>query len=177
MWSRALFYLFLQCLICWWFLLLLLLLLLFSASTTTGEKQEQCSPKHNNCHLNPNIAIKIMKAGSLWHYAASLLQLYSVCRGPLKPSIFIVNVGLYTHAHTFSKCVCVWWCFVAAKRLSGFLACWGHRQQTTVASWLIASVYISAVPATGHLQTKLQLAPSTIYFRLNSFKKKGVLLF
>lgn len=36
-----------------------------------------------------------------------------------------------------------------------------------MASRLIASVYI---PATG--QTKLQLAPLTIYFRLNSKKKK-----
>lgn len=39
--------------------------------------------------LNPYIAIKIMKAGNLWHYAAFLLQLCYVCRGPLKPSIFI----------------------------------------------------------------------------------------
>lgn len=57
--------------------------------------------------LNPNIAIKIIKAGSLRHYAASLLQLYCVCRGPLKPSIFIGNVGLYTRAHASSKDVCV----------------------------------------------------------------------
>lgn len=68
--------------------------------------------------LNTHKAIQMMKAGSLRHYAASLLQLYYVCRGPLKPSIFIGNVGLYTHAQIFSKCVC--WCFVAAKRLSGF---------------------------------------------------------
>lgn len=68
--------------------------------------------------LNLNIAIKIMKAGNLRHYAASLLQLYCVCRGPLKPSIFLGNVGLNTHTH-FPK-MCVWWCFVAAKRLSGF---------------------------------------------------------
>lgn len=50
-----------------------------------------------------------MKAGNLWHYAAFLLQLCYVCRGPLKPSIFRFNVGLYTHTHAhFSpKCVCV----------------------------------------------------------------------
>ncbi len=47
----------------------------------------------------------------------------------------------------------------------------GPQTAATAASWLIASVYISSVPATGQLQTKLQLAPLTIYFRLNSKKK------
>lgn len=77
--------------------------------------------------LHLNIAIKIMTAGSLRHYAASLLQL-CVCRGPLKPSIFIGNVGLYTQTHIFSKCVCggVLWQLNA---FQVFLACWGHRQQ------------------------------------------------
>lgn len=70
--------------------------------------------------LNPYIAIKIMKAGNLWHYAAFLLQLCYVCRGPLKPSIFRFNVGLYTHTCTFFPQMCVWWCFVAAKRLFRF---------------------------------------------------------
>lgn len=47
-----------------------------------------------------------MQSG-LRHYAASLLQLYCVCRGPLKPSIFIGNVGLYTQTHTLTSNGCV----------------------------------------------------------------------
>ena len=110
-----------------------------------------------------------MKAGSLKHSAASLLHFYYVCRGPLKPSIFIYNVGLYTHIHIFQ--ICVWWYFVAAKSLSGFHCMLGPQTAVTMASWLIASVYVSAVPAIQQLQTQLQLAPLNIYLRLNS--KKG----
>lgn len=82
-----------------------------------------------------------MKAGILKHPAVSLLQLYFVCRGPLKPSIFICDVGLCT-TH---KSVCG--SFVAAKRLSGFPRMLGPQTAAAVASWLIASVYVSAVPA------------------------------
>lgn len=64
---------------------------------------------------------------------------------------------------------------MAAKRLSGFPCMLGPQTAATAASWLIASVYVSSVPATGQLQTKLQLAPLTIYFRLNS-KKKGFII-
>lgn len=68
-----------------------------------------------------------MKAGSLRHYAASLLQLYYVCRGPLKPSIFVGNVGLYPHKHAH---MCVW-CDVSwqLNAFQVFLACWGHGQR------------------------------------------------
>lgn len=102
------------------FFKLLLLLLL-------EPQQEHSRP---TVILNKHIAVQMMKAGSLWHYAASLLQLYYICRGPLKPSIFIGNVGLYTYPHTFSlyMCVCggVLWQLNAVQV---FLACWGHRQQ------------------------------------------------
>lgn len=65
-----------------------------------------------------------MKAGILKHPAVSLLQLYFVCRGPLKPSIFICDVGLCT-THK-SVCGSVLWQLNA---FQVFLACWGHRQQ------------------------------------------------
>lgn len=116
--------------------------LLFSTSPTTGAQQEQCSPKPNMANSNSEYTYKaIQKAGSLRHYAASLLQLYYVCRGPLKSSIFIRNVGLYTHKHTHSLQMCV--CGGVLWQLNAFqvfLACWGHRQQPL---WRAGSLYIS----------------------------------
>lgn len=63
------------------------------------------------------------------HYAVSLLQLYCVCRGPLKPSIVIGDVGLYTQTHmqTLNRCVVVF--FWQLNAFQVYLACWGHRRQ------------------------------------------------
>ena len=89
--------------------------------------------------LNTHIAIQMIKAGSLRHYTASLLQLYYVCRGPLKHSIFIYNVGLFTYTQIPSKCVCVGVLWQLKKTFQVFLACWGHRGQPL---WRAGSLYI-----------------------------------
>lgn len=79
-----------------------------------------------------------------------------------------------THTRTSFQ-ICVWWCFVAAKRLSGFPHMLGPQTAATLASWPIA--YVSAVPAVEQLQTKLQLVPLTVFFRLTVKIKKNKKIF
>lgn len=109
----------------------------------------------------------MIKAGSLRHYAASLLQLYYVCRGPLKHSIFIDNAGLYTYTHIPSKCVCVGvlWQLKKTFRFSLHAGAIEGSHNGELAA------YISAVPATGRLQTNTACSFNYI---LNS--KKGYII-
>lgn len=111
-----------------------------------------------------------MKAGNLWHYAAFLLQLCYVCRGPLKPSIFRFNVGLYTHTRTFFSQMCVWWCFVAAKRLFRFSLHAGAIDSSHNSELADCS---TSYETTSNSHILLLL---TIYFRPNSKKKKGFII-
>uniref|UniRef100_A0A3Q3LPL2 SLIT-ROBO Rho GTPase-activating protein 2 n=1 Tax=Mastacembelus armatus TaxID=205130 RepID=A0A3Q3LPL2_9TELE len=73
-----------------------------------ATRPKSITPNMDNSNSKSIYSNKMMKAGGLRHDAASLLQLYYVCRGPLKPSIFICNVGLYTYTHNFPDlCVMV----------------------------------------------------------------------
>lgn len=90
----------------------------------------------NSIYSNKQIKLKKnkIKVGSLKHPAASSpAALLNVCKGPLKPSIFIYIMLDCTHTYMcfffFTKSVCdgVLW---QLKAFSGFsLHAGGHRQQ------------------------------------------------